>query len=174
MRLVILHGPVASGKLTIGRIVARRAGLALFHNHLIVDAVAALFPFGSEPFCRLREKLWLELIGEAIQSGRDLLFTFAPEPTVSSGFISRLIAMAKDRGATVMTVALTIDPEEQEHRLTASDRSAFGKLRDLDLLRSIRNDMEVSARAMPTADLVIDTSSATAEAAAQAILATIG
>ncbi|MFD2498935.1 hypothetical protein ACFSTI_08890 [Rhizorhabdus histidinilytica] len=47
MQLVFLHGPVAAGKLTVARLVAERTGIALFHNHLVVDAVAAVFPFGS-------------------------------------------------------------------------------------------------------------------------------
>ena len=58
MKLVFIYGPPAAGKLTIARKVAEKAGLALFHNHLIVDAVGAVFPFGSEHFKRLREKFW--------------------------------------------------------------------------------------------------------------------
>ncbi len=42
MRLVLIHGPAAAGKLTVAREVARLTGAALFHNHLVVDAVAAL------------------------------------------------------------------------------------------------------------------------------------
>src|ERR1700751_4193719 len=49
MRLLFLYGPAASGKLTIARELATLTGFALFHNHLVVDAVAAAFPFGSEP-----------------------------------------------------------------------------------------------------------------------------
>ena len=56
MKLIFIHGPVASGKLTIARALAALTGLAVFHNHLVVDAVAAVFPFGSEPFIRLREQ----------------------------------------------------------------------------------------------------------------------
>jgi cytidylate kinase len=82
VRLVFLHGPVASGKLTIGRLLAERTGYALFHNHLIVDAVGAVFPFGSEAFVRLRERFWLETMAEAAAARRSLIFTFAPEPTV--------------------------------------------------------------------------------------------
>ena len=54
MHLLFLYGPPASGKYTIARIIAEQTGLPLFHNHLIVDAVAAVFPFGSANFIRLR------------------------------------------------------------------------------------------------------------------------
>ena len=47
--------PVASGNLTIAREIAEQTGFALFHNHLVVDSVDAVFPFGSELFARLRK-----------------------------------------------------------------------------------------------------------------------
>jgi hypothetical protein len=62
MRVVFIYGPVASGKLTVARALAERTGMALFHNHLVVDAVGAVFPFGSEAFVRLREQFWLAVI----------------------------------------------------------------------------------------------------------------
>jgi cytidylate kinase len=55
MDLVSIHGPVAAGKLTVARELSHLTGFRLFHNHLTVDAVAAVFDFGSEPFILLRE-----------------------------------------------------------------------------------------------------------------------
>ena len=52
MQLIFIYGQVAAGKLTVARALAARTGLALFHNHLVVDAVAAVFPFGSEEIGR--------------------------------------------------------------------------------------------------------------------------
>jgi len=42
MKLVFIYGPPASGKLTVARELATLTGYRLFHNHLIVDAVAAV------------------------------------------------------------------------------------------------------------------------------------
>src|ERR1700744_3598970 len=58
MDLVFIHGPAAAGKLTVGKALAALTGYPLFHNHLIVDAVAAVFPFGSAAFVRLRQDFW--------------------------------------------------------------------------------------------------------------------
>ena len=82
MELIFVYGAVAAGKLTVSRELAKRIELPLFHNHLVVDAVGAVFPFGSEPFIRLRESFWLQVFTEAAQSGSSLIFTFMPEPTV--------------------------------------------------------------------------------------------
>src|SRR5450432_2078261 len=74
MRLIFLFGQVASGKLTVAKALAAKTGYALFHNHLIVDAVADVFPFGSDEFIRLREQLWLEVIQAAVERGRSIIF----------------------------------------------------------------------------------------------------
>src|SRR5690242_11958231 len=116
MRFVFLYGPVASGKLTVAREVAGLTGFALFHNHLVVDAVTALFPFGSESFVRLREEIWLRLFGEAAGAGQSLIFTFAPEPSVTAGFAERVQHLIARAGGAVDFVQLAVSPAEQERR----------------------------------------------------------
>jgi hypothetical protein len=171
MQLVFIYGPVASGKLTVGRELSRLTSLPLFHNHLVVDAVGAVFAFGTEPFVRLREDLWLQIIGEAACRGRSLIFTFAPEPTVDAGFPARLRALVRSFGGTVLSVALTVAPDEQERRLMDPSRSAFGKLQSLDGLRSLRADFARCMAEMPAPDLAIDTSSTSPLVAATQIKA---
>src|SRR3954468_6170352 len=90
MQLIFIYGPAASGKLTVSRKLAALTGTALFHNHLVVDAVSAVFPFGSEPFARLREHFWVQIFAEAAAAGRSLIFTFAPEPSVAADFPQRV------------------------------------------------------------------------------------
>jgi hypothetical protein len=57
MQLIFIFGQVALGKLTVARELAARTDVALFHNHLVVDAVSAVFPFGSEPFSVIKPNL---------------------------------------------------------------------------------------------------------------------
>ena len=169
MRLVFLYGQAASGKLTIARELAALTGFALFHNHLIVDAVAALFPFGSERFVQLREELWLRLFGEAAAAGQSLVFTFAPEPSVAVGFPERVQQLIERAGGEVHFVQLTVVAAEQERRLALPSREAFGKLRSVELLRQIREDCVACERAMPAPALTIDTLSIDPARAAAAI-----
>jgi len=171
MQLVFIYGQVASGKLTIARKLAERTGFALFHNHLIVDAVGAVFPFGSESFIRLRERFWLEVVAEAAKEDRSLIFTFAPEPTVTPDFADRVRALVESTGGKVIFVALTVPAEEQERRLVEPSRATFGKMQSLDLLHSLRGEFAACVAAMPTPILTIDTGNMRAEDAAQAIVA---
>lgn len=170
MKLVFIYGPAAAGKLTVARIVAERTGFALFHNHLIVDAVAAVFPFGSPEFVRLREAFWLETMAAAAREGRSLIFTFAPEPSVDAGFPERVRALIEANGGSVKFVALTIAEAEQERRLAAPSREAFGKLKSVELLRELQPGMAASMAAMPPAHLTIATDATSpAEAAAMIV-----
>ena len=47
MKLVFIYGGAASGKLTVARELVNLTGLALFHNHLIVDAVRPPSPLSA-------------------------------------------------------------------------------------------------------------------------------
>lgn len=169
MHMLFIYGAPASGKLTIGREVARRSGYALFHNHLIMDALLAVFRFGSPEFVRLREQFWTDTIEAAARSGRSLVFTFCPEPTVDAGFPERVEALVQQAGGTVSFIRLTVSEEEQERRLVSPSR-AGRKLRRVEVLRSWRQDFESALLAMPDPALSIDTTDTTAEAAASLIV----
>ena len=156
MEIVFIYGPAAAGKLTVGRELARLTGLPLFHNHLVVDAVGAVFPFGSEPFVRLRERFWLEVFIEAARSDRSLIFTFAPEPSVALDFPDRVRAVVEDAGGTIVFVRLTLSAAEQERRIGNGSRAEFRKLRSVEVLRKFRAKFTASEAAMPAPDLTID------------------
>ena len=156
MQLVFLYGPPASGKLTIAKALAARTGVPLFHNHLVVDAVTAVFPFGTEPFARLREHFWMRVFDEAARAGRSLIFTFTPEATVAPDFPQRVKLLVEGYGGEVVFTALRIGREEQERRLVNESRAAFGKLRDVALLRELQPEMERSMTTMPAPQISLD------------------
>ena len=169
MQLVFIFGQAASGKLTIARELAARTGVALFHNHLVVDAVAAVFPFGTEVFARLREQFWMTVFDEAARQHRSLIFTFAPEPTVARDFPDRVRALIERHGGQVIFVALDLPQEEQERRLVDQSRAAFGKMRDLSLLRALRPQFEACMASMPEPALTLDVGHLTPSQSAEAI-----
>jgi hypothetical protein len=169
MKLVFLYGPPASGKLTVARELTTLTGYKLFHNHVIVDAVASIFPFASDRFARLREMFWLTMFREAGEAGQSIVFTFCPEPTVPPGFPDRVRNTIESVGGELLLVRLTLSTEEQERRIGNADRGEFGKLRSLGLLRQIRGELSECEAAMPPAALTIDTALLEPLAAAEMI-----
>jgi len=169
MHLIFIYGQPASGKLTVARELAARTGFALFHNHLVVDAVGAVFPFGSEAFSRLREQFWMAILDEAAGQGRPIIFTFAPEPTVAPDFAERVRALIEKHGGRTIFVALDLAQANLERRLVEQDRAAFGKLRDLNLFRQIRPQLDACMSAMPRPALRLDTGRLSPADSAEAI-----
>ena len=129
----------------------------------------AVFPFGSAEFVILRERFWTEVIQAAALSGRSLIFTFCPEPTVDPGFPESLEHVVRQAGGIVSLIRIDIAEEEQERRLTAPARTG-GKLRDVELFRSLRGDFDAAMRKMPVPGLSIDTTFTAAADAADRIV----
>ncbi len=113
MEIIFIYGPAAAGKLTVSRELAKITSLALFHNHLVVDAVGAVFSFGTEPFIQLRESFWIQTFSAAARIGRSLIFTFAPEATVDTGFPERVRATVAPFGGSVVFIELTVRPKSR-------------------------------------------------------------
>lgn len=173
MKLVFVYGPPAAGKYTVSRRVAQITGLALFHNHLVVDTVASVFPFGSPSFVRLREQFWMDVFKAAVAEDRSLVFTFQPEGSVSPAFAQRVVDLVRGADGEVLLVHLKLSADGQLARIANEDRAKFGKMRDAELLAKLQAEFEACERAMPAADLVIDTETVTAETAAAMIAAQV-
>jgi AAA domain len=172
MNLIVLHGPAAVGKLTVARELAALTGFRLFHNHLVVDALLAVFDFGSAPFVRLREDMWLAVFREAAENGQSLIFTYCPESTVRETFIPTMRdAVVAAAGGNVIFVKLTCSAGDEvlEQRLDTPERAAFHKLRAVDEYRALRAQGAFDVPDLPDSGLTIDTAAYSPAAAARLI-----
>lgn len=159
------------GKLTVARELTQMTGLRLFHNHLMVDALTAVFDFGIEPFTVLREQIWIAIFREAAQRHVSLIFTFTPERTVGPTFIQYAIDAVESAGGRVLFVALACPIEELERRIASASRAAFGKLRSLALFRELYQAGAFAYPPFPDSGLSIDTSQMSPREAALKICA---
>ncbi|HUG10004.1 MAG TPA: shikimate kinase [Opitutaceae bacterium] len=167
--VVFIHGPPACGKLTIAREVCALTGFALFHNHLVVDLLLSLFPFGSPEFVRHRERMWLDLIGDAVAAGESLVFTFNPERTVKSGFPERFRECVAGAGGAVRFVEVLCSEEEIEARMEAASRKEHGKLNSLAFYRELKREGAFEYPAIES-EHVIDSTSASPQESARRII----
>jgi AAA domain len=168
MKLIFLHGAPAVGKLTVARELARLTGFRLFHNHLTVDLVSSLFPFGSEPFTVLREQIWLAAFGEAARNNVSLIFTFNPERTVRESFIQNTSDLIEAAGGQTVFVELTCAEAELERRIEAPSRKEFGKLASVAQYRSLQEAGAFHFPKLPEG-LSVDTTSQSPIASAELI-----
>ena len=174
MIVVFIHGPAASGKHTIGTLLAERTGLPLVHNHLAVDQALARFPFGSPGFVELRANLWRAAFEDAAAARRSFIFTFNPEATVDPRLIEELHAIVEKAGGRVHFVELVCARDTILARLGNESRSAFGKLTDPGLYEDIERQGGFEFPPLPEPLLRIDTGQVTAEQAAARIADALG
>jgi chloramphenicol 3-O-phosphotransferase len=167
MRLVFLHGRAAAGKLTTARSLSDLVGYPVFHNHLVVDLLTTMFPFGSEPFVLLREQFWLAVFAQAASHDCSLIFTFTPDLTVATGFPARVRAAVEPAGGAVYFVRLRVSDAEQERRVTDPGRAEFHKVTRVSTLR---RSAAGPAAEQPPVDLDLDTDRSSAEASAALIV----
>lgn len=77
MKLVIIFGPHAVGKMTVGQELAKITNLKLFHNHMTIDLVSNFFDFGSTEGKRLVNLFRMEIFQAVAKSDLEgLIFTF--------------------------------------------------------------------------------------------------
>jgi hypothetical protein len=117
--LVLLFGPPAVGKMAVGRQVADRTGLLLFHNHMSIEPVLQLFPFGSPPFNRLVSSFRNHVFDEAAAAEvPGLIFTYvwALDEAGERKHVDELVARFESRGARIHFVELFASQEERLRR----------------------------------------------------------
>jgi AAA domain len=171
LRLIFLHGLPGVGKLTVARELERLTGYKVFHNHLAVDLVRSVFDFGSQPFVELREMIWLAVFTEAVRANlAGLIFTFAPDRTVRSSFITKVLEVVGSNGGEVLFVELRCSPEELEKRIAHPSRQSFGKLNSVALFRELRDDGAFLDPGIPENRLVIETTGLSASETASLIV----
>src|SRR5262249_8926447 len=120
----------------------------------------------------LREHLWRSIFREAARSDISLIFTFAPERTVSTGFPAAAESIILSEGGRVLFVSLCCAEPELERRISDRSRSSFRKLQSPSQYRELRDS---GAFKFPPlrADLEVDTGSLPPSMAAQMIKANL-
>src|SRR4051812_27631986 len=65
---VVLFGPPAVGKMTVGQALASLTGLKLLHNHMTIELLLPLFSYGTPAFTQLNHEFRRRNIEEVAQS----------------------------------------------------------------------------------------------------------
>lgn len=120
--LMIVLGPPAVGKMTVGRAIADRSAFRLFHNHHSIELLLEVFDYGTPPFRALNTEIRTRVIEEAAAAGTDLVFTFVMGMDEQSE-ADYLELLARPYGDDVAVVELVADLDTRlvrnrtEHRL---------------------------------------------------------
>ncbi|MFZ5954591.1 MAG: AAA family ATPase [Candidatus Dependentiae bacterium] len=147
-KFIIILGPPAVGKMTVGHELAKKTDLKVFHNHLIIDALLPLFDFESESYKKLVKEFRTRIFEEAIRSKlTGIIFTYVVAYNRPSGMqqLNEWISLFKENDFDVNIVELHASIEERLRRNETPHRlSHKHSKRDIDISRHIllKNEKE--------------------------------
>ena len=140
MHLVVIFGPPAVGKMTVGHELCQLTGYKLFHNHMTVEPVLDLFEFGSPPYGRLVNEFRRRILEEAAASDLPgLVFTFVwgLDDEDDRRLIQEYVDLVEAPGGRVSFVELFAEQHERLHRNGTEFRlDRKRSKRDLEFSRS--------------------------------------
>ena len=170
MKLVLIYGSPAVGKLTVANELAALTGFKVFHNHLTINCVRPIFAFGSQPFGKLVDLFRIQLITEAAIQGVDLIHTFVYAKLHDDPYIERVIAAVEDNGGEICLVLLRCGIEQLTQRVTSESRVAIGKLATSEMLLSLHEQYDLKSPFPGRGSLVIDNTSLSPRQVAEQII----
>ena len=176
MKLIVIHGPPAAGKLTIANEVSRVTGFKVFHNHLTIDCTSPVFEFGTDGFWEINHELRYSVIASAARQGIDLIHTFCYGKGPDDECFRQLIAAAIDNGGEVHAVLVYCRDDVRKERIVDESRVRMRKLTDPDSVDRSRERWDLESPHPDLADqtLVIDTSDIPPEESAERIIRHFG
>ncbi len=125
MKFILITGPQAVGKMTVGQELAKLTGLKLFHNHMTIDLVSNFFSYGSAQGKRLVHLFRMEIFKEVADSDLEgLIFTFvwAFDMKEDWDYVEKIFHIFEEKGADIYIVELEADLQERLERNKTPNR----------------------------------------------------
>lgn len=170
MKLIVLYGPPAAGKLTIAHELAKLTNFPVVDMNLTLALVTQLFPMGTPRYRELNRSFRAKLLESAAQDDLPgVILTHGYSHHDNAPFIQSLIDLMERYNGQIYFVYVTCPIEELEKRIALPSRKQhIYKVNDIQTLRDL-----LKRRAFPQIpfvhSLVIDSSKTSPEQAAQNI-----
>ncbi len=135
MKLVIIFGDAAVGKMTVGQELAKITGLRLFHNHVTIEAVIDVFGyFDGKTITKLRD-VFFEEFSKSKNEGMIFTYMWAFDEPADHAYIEHVSELFKQVNADVYYVELNTTLEERLAR-NVSENRLNNKLSKRDIVTS--------------------------------------
>lgn len=135
MKLVLLIGNAAVGKMSVGQELMKQTGLRLFHNHMTIEPVLEIFGYyDSSVIIQLREVIFREF---AKSSNKGMIFTFmwAFDQQADWEYVAHITEIFRSQGAEIYYAELVASQEVRLQRNETPNRLE-NKASKRDLARS--------------------------------------
>lgn len=76
MKFILITGPQAVGKMTVGQELTNITDLKLLHNHMTIEVVTKIFDYSKEIYGKLNESFRIQIFEEFAKSDQEgIIFT---------------------------------------------------------------------------------------------------
>lgn len=124
MKLVIVFGAGAVGKMTVGQELAKRTGLRLFHNHMTIEPVIEIFGYYSGKITnRLRQIIFEEFAATDLY-GMIFTYMWGLDDPNEWEYVKKITDLFENHGGETYYVELVADLEERLKRNKTENRLA--------------------------------------------------
>ena len=147
MKFIIITGPQAVGKMTVGQELEKITNLKLLHNHMTIEILTKIFDYSRDSFRKLNEEFRIQIFEEFAKSEEEgMIFTttwdFDDEEEWNR--IYKYVQIFKENNAQIYIVELEANLEERlkrnkmENRLLNKPSKRNLEWSEKDLLKSVK------------------------------------
>ena len=153
--VIFIYGQIAVGKLTVAKILSKKLGYKLAHNHHLNDFIREIFDQGSFADHYMKDSLRYFLLENAVKFKIDLVTThcythnFISKTGLSDPkYVETLERKLTKLGAKFYPVHLKTDNKELLRRVGMSSRKTFKKLINKKIMRKylVNLDWQISPK----------------------------
>ena len=146
MNFIIITGPQAVGKMTVGQELEKITNLKLLHNHMTIEILTKIFNYNRDAFRKLNEEFRMQIFREFAKSNQEgLIFTTTWDFDDKEEWerIYKYIQIFKQNKGQIYIVELEADLEERlkrnktENRLKNKESKRNLAWSEKDLLKSV-------------------------------------
>ena len=135
MKLVLIFGSAAVGKMTVGQELMKQTGLRLFHNHMTIEPGIEIFGYyDSNVIADLRDVIFRSFV-KSDNKGMIFTFMWAFNMQQDWDYVARVTEIFRQEGAEIYYVELIADQQIRLQRNKTANRLA-NKPSKRDLERS--------------------------------------
>lgn len=127
MKLILIYGPPASGKLTIARELSKLTNFKLVHNHLTVDLISSILSSSDKDFWHYVNKLRYDLLSLLFAKNFNAIFTMVFDSRHPDNF-KNITKFVENKNGKIFFVQLKPHKEILLKRVKGESRKRYGKL----------------------------------------------
>ena len=122
MKFVMIIGPQAVGKMTVGQELSKITGLKLFHNHMTIEPVIELFGYPQPDVIKDMRESVFKNFAKTDKYGLIFTFIWAFDEQSDWDYIKHVSDIFEEQNAEVYYIELVASQEERLKRNSTENR----------------------------------------------------